>query len=157
PVHFYAEEVAARHPAAADVPDQVREFFAGRLPVERAADGYQAVHRLAQAAGVSREQFVAAYLASRERLEAGEGDTRAPHGLATLLEELRAVRAGSVRAATARGTGAGRGPPRPRPGRARRAGGRGGGRAASCWSPTRRGPGSRGGSPAGISTTASTR
>jgi len=74
------------------VPDQVREFFAGRLPVERAADGYQAVHRLAQAAGVSREQFVAAYLASRERLEAGEGDTRAPHGLATLLEELRAVR-----------------------------------------------------------------
>ncbi|WP_277049725.1 HAD family hydrolase [Ruania albidiflava] len=92
PVHFYAEEVAARHPAAADVPDQVRQFLAGRLPVERAADGYQAVHRLSQAAGVSREQFVAAYLASRERLEAGEGDTRAPHGLTALLEELRAAR-----------------------------------------------------------------
>ena len=92
PVHFYAEEVAARHPAAADVPDQVRQFLAGGLPVERAADGYQAVHRLAQAAGVSREQFVTAYLASRERLEAGEGDTRAPHGLSALLAELREAR-----------------------------------------------------------------
>ncbi len=92
PVRFYAEEVAARHPAAADVPAQVRQFLAGRLVVERAADGYQAVHRLAQAAGVSREQFKAAYLASRDRLEAGEGQTRAPEGLAALLEELRGAR-----------------------------------------------------------------
>lgn len=89
PVRFYAEEVAVRLPAAAEVPGQVREFLAGQRRIEGAADGYHAVHRLSRAVGAEQPLLREAYLASRDRLEAGEGDTRAPYGLTEVLDELR--------------------------------------------------------------------
>ena len=89
PVLFYAEEVAARHSEATEVVDQVREFLTGERQVAGAADGYHAVHRLSAAVGASQELLRGAYLASRSRLDAGEGQTRAPHGLADALAELR--------------------------------------------------------------------
>ena len=91
PVLFYADEVAARHRAAAHVPDQVREFLAGERKITGAADGYHAVHRLSAAAGAEKDLLREAYLASRSRLDAGEGDTRPPHGLADALDDLRAA------------------------------------------------------------------
>lgn len=89
PVLFYAEEVAARHPAAADVVEQVREFLTGDRQIAGAADGYHAVHRLSAAAGAAQPLLREAYLASRSRLDAGEGETRAPHGLTDALADLR--------------------------------------------------------------------
>lgn len=89
PVLFYAEEVAARHPAAADVVEQVREFLSGERQIDGAADGYHAVHRLSAAAGAAQDLLRQAYLASRSRLDAGEGETRAPHGLTDALADLR--------------------------------------------------------------------
>lgn len=91
PVRFYAQEVAARLPEGLreSLLDHLEVFFTGLLLVEGAEDGYQAVKALAGDA-ISDSERRAAYRASRERLDAGEGKTWAPDGLAGLLDDLRA-------------------------------------------------------------------
>ncbi|UFU05392.1 HAD family hydrolase [Ruania halotolerans] len=90
PVIFYAEEVQRRHPGMALV-SAARAFLAGDRAVPGAADGYQAVAAMARAATCPNETLSEAYLASRARLEAGEGETRPPDGVRDLLADVRST------------------------------------------------------------------
>ncbi|UFU04030.1 hypothetical protein LQF12_05395 [Ruania suaedae] len=106
PVLFYAEEIQRRHAAAGDLLDQTRQFFAGTRAVPDAPDGYHAVAALASQAGVPREGLAEAYLASRSRLEDGEGETRPPDGVAELLTQVRGLGAQVVLVTNAPAVGA---------------------------------------------------
>ncbi|WP_159622140.1 HAD family hydrolase [Ruania rhizosphaerae] len=89
PVLFYAEEIQRRHNAARGLVDQTREFFARVRDVPDAPDGYHAVATLATAAGVPTSVLGEGYLASRRRLDDGEGETNPPDGVAELLTQVR--------------------------------------------------------------------
>ncbi|SED76543.1 HAD family hydrolase [Ruania alba] len=90
PVLFYAEEAERRHPGAALV-QPTRTFLAGSGAVPDAPDGYHAVAAMARAAGLSNATLSEAYLASRARLDAGEGETRPPDGVRHLLTDVRSA------------------------------------------------------------------
>lgn len=84
----YARELAA-HPGGEDVPADIERFLADPDVDPRLADaddGYQAVWKLGELAGISPDRRNAAYRLSRENLDTA--DLRTPPGLVELLEEL---------------------------------------------------------------------
>lgn len=97
PVRFYAEEAAAHLDAPLRDPmlATVDSFLAGETRLPGCEDGYHAVAALA-GEHLDRETLSQAYRASRARLDAGEGDTYAPHGLGDFLDEARGLGAAVV-------------------------------------------------------------
>ncbi|MBZ2196227.1 HAD family hydrolase [Occultella gossypii] len=107
PVRLYAQEVAWRvsAPWGEQIVAGAEDFLAGRSRPGDAQDGYQAVHALGFAAGLDRASMSAAYLASRKRLDAGEGEVAPPPGLGELLDGVRAAGVRTVLLTNAPGTG----------------------------------------------------
>ncbi|WP_163542911.1 HAD family hydrolase [Occultella kanbiaonis] len=107
PVRLYAQEVARRlsAPWGERIVAGAEDFLAGRARPGDAQDGYQAVHALGFAAGLDRASMSPAYQASRERLDAGEGEVGPPSGLGELLDDVRAAGVRTVLLTNAPGTG----------------------------------------------------
>ncbi len=98
PVRFYGEGVAARLQAADGerLLSRLEEFLSGDLQLPGCEDGYHAVVALAEEASrasesseIDDDERRLAYRESRARLDAGEGQTEPPAGLAEFLTEMR--------------------------------------------------------------------
>lgn len=93
PVLGYARAIESLAPAVGDLVGAVRRFLADPAADSRlsgAQDGYQAVHLLSDAAGVTDPVRNAAYRQSRALLDADSGDVAPPEGLRDLLATLDA-------------------------------------------------------------------
>lgn len=93
PMLAYAHGVAKLDPSLEDLEERVTRFLDGEaVPgLSGARDGYMAVAMAAAAAGLEQEATQPAFLDARTRLAQTGLGTRAPHGLAELLDELRSA------------------------------------------------------------------
>ena len=94
PIHLFADELSKLvddHEGAAEVRRRLEAFLERRERVEDAEDGYHALFYLGAPFALPPEEIAAAYLRSRERMEAGEGRVYAPDGIVELLDDVRAV------------------------------------------------------------------
>lgn len=90
PARIYAEEMAAFAPEYTDdILRGLSDFLEGNLRLPGVEDAFEAVFELTKRAKLKASQLTRAYVASRERLEAGEGQMAAPKGLVDVLQQVR--------------------------------------------------------------------
>lgn len=109
PIHLFADELSALvedQEVARRIRHRLEDFLAGRERIEDAEDGYHALFYLGAPLALPQEDVAAAYLRSRERMEAGEGSVHAPEGIVELLDHVRALGARVVLVTNAPAVGA---------------------------------------------------
>lgn len=107
PIRLYAKEIVALAPGHREtILPALDEFLTGTRDFPGAEDGYQAVASLARAAHLDADAMSRAYLASRTRIAAGEGEMYPPEGFADFLDQLQDAGVHTVLLTNAPATGA---------------------------------------------------